>query len=66
MAFNSHFFREVFLFFGNQAGFGKVIGLILSIVVLWGLPPAVGKILINRRMPIYRQKFGTDVIKTSD
>jgi hypothetical protein len=58
MAFNSHFFREVFLFFGNQAGLGKVVGLILSILALWGLPPAVGKILINRRMPIYRQKFG--------
>ena len=66
MAFNSHFFREVFLFFGNQAGLGKVIGLIVSILVLWGLPPAIGKILITRRMPVYRQRFGTDVIKASD
>jgi uncharacterized membrane protein len=66
MALNSHFFREVFLFFGNQVGFGKVIGLILSIVVLWGLPPTIGRILIKRRIPIYRQRFGTDVIETSD
>jgi uncharacterized membrane protein len=59
MAFNSHFFREVFLFFGNEAGLGKVLGLILSILILWGLPPALGRILINRRAPLYRHRFGT-------
>ena len=66
MAFNSHFFREVFLFFGKEVGLGKVAGLILSILVLWGLPPAFGTILINRRVPLYRQRFGTGVIKSSD
>lgn len=66
MALNSHFFRQVFLFFANQAGLGKIAGLILSIFVLWGLPPVLGRILINRRAPFYKQEFGTKVFKRSD
>jgi hypothetical protein len=57
MALNSHFFREVFLFFAKQAGLGGVAGLVLSVLILWGLPPALGALLINRRAPLYRRRF---------
>jgi hypothetical protein len=59
MAFNSHFFRPVFLFFGNEVRLGKFLGLIISILILWVLPPVFGRILINRRALLYRQRFGT-------
>jgi hypothetical protein len=58
MAFNSHFFRPVFLFWGIEAGLGKTLGLIISILILWVLPPVLGRILINRRAPLYKQRFG--------
>lgn len=58
MAFNSHFFREVFLFLGKQMELGKTAGLILSITILWGLPPLLGALLINRRAPHYKRRFG--------
>ena len=66
MALNSHFFRDVFLFFGEEVGLGKIAGLILSIIILWALPPALGTILINRRAPIYKQRFERGVIKAAD
>ncbi len=57
MALNSHFFKEVFLFLSLNMELGKLIGLILSIALLWGVPPLLGTILINRRAPIYYQKM---------
>ena len=57
MALNSHFFREVFILFAKQAGLGNAVGLTLSILILWGLPPALGALLINRRAPLYRRRF---------
>lgn len=62
MAFNSHFTREVFLFFGKEMGLGKWAGLILSILILWGVPPLAGTILINRRAPVYKRKYGDGII----
>ena len=59
MAFNSHFFRQVFVFFGNEVGLGKALGLIISILILWVLPPVFGRILINRKGAFYKQSFGT-------
>jgi uncharacterized membrane protein len=58
MALNSHFFRDVYLFFAVHAGAGKAAGLALSIALLWGLPPALGTVLINRREHVYRRMFG--------
>ena len=57
MALNSHFAREVFLFLGKEVGLGKWTGLTLSILILWGVPPLAGTILINRRAPVYKQKY---------
>ena len=59
MALNSHFFREVFLFFGKQVGVGKGAALVLSILILWGAPPALGTLLINRRAPLYKRRFSS-------
>jgi uncharacterized membrane protein len=66
MAFNSHFFRGVFLFFGKQLGLGAGAGVALSVLALWGLPPALGVLLINRRAPLYRRRFGAGAAGASD
>ncbi|HKY05976.1 MAG TPA: DUF2306 domain-containing protein [Blastocatellia bacterium] len=57
MALNSHFFREVFLFLSVRMELGKLIGLILSMALLWGVPPLLGTVLINRKAPLYYQKM---------
>jgi len=63
MALNSHFFRDVFLFFGKRVGMGQWVGLTLSIVTLWVLPPLAGALLINRRAPVYKRRFANNVVR---
>jgi uncharacterized membrane protein len=59
MAFNSHFFREVFLFAAKGLNLGQGAGIALSVALLWGLPPALGTLLINRRAGVYKRRFAS-------
>ena len=58
MALNSHFFRPVLLFFVENFDLSKRAASLVSLAVLWGVPRVVGNILINRKMPVFKQRFG--------
>ena len=49
MATGSHVFRPVFLFFLRDLGLPGVACWIATALLLWGLPPVVGVVLLNRR-----------------
>ena len=57
MATNSHVFRDVFLFFVRDVELERTAAIGCTVALLWGLPPAVGTLLINRRAAHYRRRF---------
>ncbi len=57
MALNAHFFARVMYFMVDNFSLGRRASSIFSMLLLWGVPLVAGNILINRKMPQYRNKF---------
>lgn len=60
MATGSHVFRPVFLFFLRDVGLPAAVCGVATALVLWGLPPLVGALLIKRREPGWQRLAAED------
>jgi uncharacterized membrane protein len=57
MALNAHFFPNVLYFLSENLNLSRRAASIASMLLLWGVPLVIGNILINRKMPQYKNKF---------
>lgn len=57
MALNAHFFPNLLYSLSENLNLSRRLASILSMLLLWGVPMVIGIILINRKMPQYKNKF---------
>lgn len=57
MALNAHFFPQALYFLSENLNLSRRAASILSMLLLWGAPLFIGNIMINRKMPQYKNRF---------